>query len=200
MTQSCSHQPLARPPSTRLVLSKWQHIMTHDPRDELWNSVFETYYDSYFQEIVADNLINRWLKFDDITKVLVAVTASGSAVAGWAAWNRPEYQGVWGAIAGLAALISIVHAALGVPNRLKDHGETKRLFSALRIDLTTFRHRMRIDPKFSLDEFSAEYFEFRQRFKDAIHSIIPDVARTKRVLSNSQVELDQLIGDTAPSS
>jgi hypothetical protein len=54
--------------------------MDFDPRDELWNAAFNTYYDAYYEEIAADKMISRWQILDELTKVLVALTASGSAM------------------------------------------------------------------------------------------------------------------------
>ena len=46
---------------------------------ELWKAVFETFYDASYNEAVADTLVSRWQVVDDLSKILVAVTASGSA-------------------------------------------------------------------------------------------------------------------------
>ena len=64
--------------------------MDTDPRDTLWTSAFDTYYDVYYEELVADEVNNRWQILDEVTKVLVALTASGSAISGWILWNEPN--------------------------------------------------------------------------------------------------------------
>lgn len=66
--------------------------MTLDQRDEIWTAAFYTYYDAYYEEICADRLTNRWQKLDEMTKVLVAFTASTSAVTGWALWTEPSSE------------------------------------------------------------------------------------------------------------
>ena len=115
--------------------------MAHDPRDELWNAIFETYYDALYNEILADKLIARWQIVDEFTKVIVALTASGSAIAGWSLWAQPGYQGLWECLAARAAVLSIVHASLSVAERLKDAGEIRRAFAGLRIDLDSCQQR-----------------------------------------------------------
>jgi len=87
--------------------------MTTDQRDEIWNAAFDTYYDAFYEELCADNLINRWQKLDEASKVLAALTASTSAVAGWVLWTEPHFKVVWSAIAAVAALLTILHASLG---------------------------------------------------------------------------------------
>jgi hypothetical protein len=109
--------------------------MAFDPRDELWEVTFETYYDAYYNEQLADYLINRWQRVDESTKVLSALTASGTAMSGWALWSQPSFHLLWALLAGVAALLTITHAALAVPGRLKDQAELKRRFASLRTDV-----------------------------------------------------------------
>lgn len=165
--------------------------MTHDPRDELWNAIFETLYDAYYNEIVADKLIGRWQLLDESTKLLVAITASGSAIAGWTLWAKPGFQSLWVCVAGAAAFLSISHAALSVADRLKDAGEIKRTFASLRIDLETCRHRMRINPEYSVEEFTQQLEEYRRRFGDSEQRIKNDILRTTRLKNRAQTELNR---------
>lgn len=142
--------------------------MSHDPRDTIWDKSFETYYEAYFFETLADRLIDRWKLTDEVTKVVVALTAAGSAVSGWALWQDPNLKLVWALLAGTATVISIVHAALGVPGKLKDWEDFKRAFVTLRVKLETYRHRMEIDPAFSVKDFTDEYAEMRKEFGELV--------------------------------
>lgn len=164
--------------------------MPIDPRDEIWKVTFETYYDAYYQELLSDRVIHRWQRFDEITKTLVAITASGSAISGWALWNDPEFKILWGGMAGFAALLGIIHTALHVPERLKDHGEIKRRSASLRADLETFRYRMRIDPDFPVDEFTREFVEYRKRFSNDLQLIKNDILLTMNLANKVQEQLN----------
>jgi len=42
--------------------------MSFDPRDQMWEVCFDTYYECYFEEMVADHLLYRWCLLDDINK------------------------------------------------------------------------------------------------------------------------------------
>src|SRR5947208_8688294 len=99
-----------------------------EAREELWKASYETCYDSLFEELTADSLITRWGSVDEVTKVLVMLTASSSAVSGWVLWSQPGYRAFWLLISGIAATLSIVHTALGVPGRIRMHAEDKRRF------------------------------------------------------------------------
>ena len=41
--------------------------MTFDPRDEIWNATYETFYFTYYNEILCDALVKMWQKTDDLT-------------------------------------------------------------------------------------------------------------------------------------
>ncbi len=164
--------------------------MPTDPRDELWVASFDTFYDSTYAEAIADNLIDRWQRVDEITRALVAITASTSAVAGWALWSKPEFHNSWLVISGIAALLAILHATLGVAGRIKDHAEDKRRFLSLSRDLETFRYEMRINPTFDIAEFSKRFLEFRKRYSDAAQLVKNDIAATHRLATATQLEVN----------
>ncbi len=169
--------------------------MEEDPREELWQVSFETYYDAYFQEMVADRLINRWQRLDEATRLLVALTASGSAVSGWALWTEPHFRVAWVILAGVAAVLSIGHSTLGVPARLKDLGELKRRFGALRTDLETFRYAMRVEPGFKVTEFSETFTDLRRRYSDSLQLLKNDLLETRGFDNTVQDDLNKQVAD-----
>jgi hypothetical protein len=169
--------------------------MALDPRDSLWDATFDTYYDAYYEEIAADALINRWQLLDEVAKVVVALTASGSAVAGWALWNDPAFRTFWVVLAGLGAILAIVHATLGVPGRLKTWGEIKRAFVTLRIDLETFRYRMEADPAFDVGTFQQQFEQYRKRYTEAMQQLQNDILLTSRLENAAQDDLNARVKD-----
>ncbi|MBI1814998.1 MAG: hypothetical protein HYR72_08480 [Deltaproteobacteria bacterium] len=162
-------------------------------RDELWLGAFETYYTAYFEELMAARLVTWWQRVDDVTKVLVALTASGSAVAGWSLWNQEYYKNFWVAAAGIAAVLSIVHAALGVPAKLKDHTGIQRRFASLRTDLETFRYRMRISPSFPVKDFTEMFATFRKRLGDEVQLLQTDLLSTDGLQERVQDRLNVIL-------
>jgi hypothetical protein len=169
--------------------------MVVDSRDQIWAVTFETYYDSYFQELLHEQLTRKWLKLDQFTRVFVALTASGSAVSGWALWADPDFKPIWTCLAGLAALLTIVHATLGVPERLRDYGENKRRWSGLRADIETFRYKMEIDPNFSIESFTAEFSTYRKRYTEIIQLLKDDILSTTGTEEMAQDRLDGILKD-----
>lgn len=164
--------------------------MSTDPRDALWDATFRAYYDVYYSEIVATKLIARWQIVDDTTKVLVAVTASTSAVAGWALWQQPEFKTAWTLIAGLGALLSLTNAALSVPRRLKDWMETGSHFLSLRIDLETLREKMRLNSQFDTELLTEELLACRKRYAEGKAREPHDFLLTSGLANQAQRELN----------
>lgn len=167
--------------------------MAFDSRDQLWEATFDTYYDAYYAELLADALIRRWQWVDDINRVIVAVTASGSAIAGWTLWNTNYGKTVWGIFAGFAAVLSIIHAALRVPERLKGIGELQGNNTALRSDLETYRYLMKINPNFPIDEFTRKFEEYRNRLASGVK--MNDILLTLGLKMKVKGELNSLLKD-----
>ena len=165
-----------------------------DQREQIWVASFETYYDSYFEELVADALINRLGRLDDITKVLVALTASGSAVSGWALWGVPGWKLAWVACSGFAALLSIIHTALSIPDRIKAHADDKRRFAQIRTSLETFRYRLRVE-QFDRDLFNKEFVDLHKAYGDGIGLLKSDTFRTRHFQVVVQQHLNQQLRD-----
>jgi hypothetical protein len=172
--------------------------MAVDPRDELWKAVYDTWYLAAYNEQIAEALVARWQRVDDWTKVLTAITASGSAIAGWALWNEAGFKTLWVVIAGIGAVASIVGSALGTPSRLKDWGDSKREFTVLKLDLETFQYEMRINPEFDIEAFTKRFNDYRARLADAICRIKNDILSTSRFAINCQTALDERLKLRAP--
>ena len=56
-------------------------------RDQLWRASVETFYKVYYAESLTTSLIKSWQRWDEIAKCAVAITATTSAVSGWALWS-----------------------------------------------------------------------------------------------------------------
>jgi len=167
--------------------------MEYDSRDFLWNATFKVLYYSYYEELLAENLIKKWGILDCISKVLIAFTSTGSAIAGWALWQSEGFKSLWFIIAGLAAIFSILHSTLGVSNKLKEFGDRRRYFSSLRIELETFRHFMEIFPNFDLNKYSDKYENYRKLYSAGISNSPDDFLRTKKLETLVQDQLNYKI-------
>lgn len=163
------------------------------PLDRLFKETFATYYDAHFYEIEAEMLAQKWQRVDEVVKVIVAVTASGSAVASWAIWQQPGLGLLWAILSGVAALAAIVHATLGVPGRLKEWIEIRGFFLVLRNDLQILRLRMRSSPNLPIETIQADYEALRKRFAEGEAKMKSDILLGDRLRLAAQQQLDDLI-------
>jgi len=142
-------------------------------------ALWDTFYDSYFQELLATRLSARWQLIDTLTAFLVAATAAGSTAAGWALWSDPNWKAIWATIAGVASVSSIAHRVLAVPSKVKKWEDLRHAFSELRTKLDTLRmsRAMQDDPSPFVDGFSM----LRERYERVTGDAPTDVAFTDRV-------------------
>jgi hypothetical protein len=138
--------------------------MAVDIRDKLWEAAFRVYYDVYYSEMLANKLVTRWQLVDEVTRVLVAITASTSAVSGWALWEKPNFKTIWALIAGFSAVLALVHTALSVPRKLKDWIDVGSQFLKLRLEFESLRDQMRSDAKFDINTTKAGIEGYRHRY------------------------------------
>jgi len=156
-----------------------------------WKPGFDTLYDTCFQELASEALMGRWQKIDIVTSLLVALTASGSAVAGWALWSAQGAKLVWAMLAGVASLASIAHSVMGVPGRVREQEELRRLFSELRVDCETFQQQLRVG--LEMAEARAKYDKLRERLTQCTGRTRPDLALTTRLRKKVQERLNAML-------
>lgn len=160
-------------------------------KDSYWQSTFDTLYDVWYQELASESLLVRWERIDTITAFLAAITASGSAVAGWALWTQPSWKFVWVVLAGIVGVVVIIHGVLRIPSRVKAQGELHKLFLQLRVDIQTFRQQLETGLK--ADEAQERFSELRNRLSQCINLTHPDIAYTTGFRKNIQKELDDVL-------
>lgn len=159
--------------------------------DAYWKPSFDTLYEAYYQELASEALVRRWQSIETVTGILVALTASGSALAGWPLWNIGWGKWLWTAIAGLAALAAIAHREMAVSTRVKEQEELRRLFSSVRFHLETFRQDLVI----GLDAARAKnrYDELTKRLSEAISQTKPDIGFTAGLRLRVQESLNKTL-------
>ncbi len=165
-------------------------IMSTDLRDLVWSSTHYLWYDSKYNTELASRMVDRLKLIDDVTKVLVALTATGSAVAGWRVWQSGGLAFVWAMLAGAAAVLSIVHSSLGIPARLKDWLETKNAFLGLRVSALALRATMEHHPDFDPDAAERALESLRLKFGEYEAKIPSDFFATSGLKLTCQNSVD----------
>lgn len=164
--------------------------MTPSPSPR-WPVRYKTFYDAYYQEILAAAVIERWQRIDLMTNLLVALTASGSAFSGLALWNTPAGKPLWGVFATTATLASIFHGVARVAVHLQQQGEARRDFSLLRGNLQNVLYKMTAEGDSA--ELENAFEALRSKFVDLTSKLEPDLASTPLLRRKVQADLDQLL-------
>jgi hypothetical protein len=167
--------------------------MGFNQRDEIWNATWKSYYETYFQEILSEKLVFRWQRFDELSKVIIALTASGSALSGWALWNQADFKVVWAMLAGIGAILAVFHKSLEVSHKISDWVSSRSQFCLLRFDYEILLNKMRFDPDFSVEECSEDLDDLLRRFAESYQKIKVDAFLTGRLRNKAQDELDTFI-------
>jgi hypothetical protein len=137
-----------------------------DPRDQIWKAVYLVWYANRYNQDLAAKMVDRLKNLDDGVKVLVALTASGSAVAAWPLWSSGPFRVWWLILASTAAVLSIAHGSLAVPARLKEWLEVKRDFLQLGVELDTLRDHMQVSTEFDVQSVMERLESARARFAE----------------------------------
>jgi hypothetical protein len=167
--------------------------MDYDPRDEVWNATWKAYYETYYQELLAEKIVLRWQRFDEFSKVLIALTASTSALSGWSLWNQPNFKILWALFAAIGAILAIIHKSFDVSHKLSEWGSSRSQFCIIRIDFETVQNKMRFEPEFLVEDISMELSLLRKRYGDAYQNTKVDIFLTERFKEKAQNELNTLI-------
>ena len=162
--------------------------MSNSVFQKYWESSFKEFYQVFYQELVSEAMSLRWQRMDMPVAILVAVTACGSAVAGWSLWSSDFGRYIWVIIAGIASLSSIIHGVLQVPGKVKEQEKLRREFLNLRLDYDIFLRQIN-----NLNEKEAETRSAKllERFKKCMSETQKDVAFTPKLRTRVQAELNQ---------
>lgn len=166
-----------------------------DPRDVLWEEAFRIYYDTYFEQLICERLLSKWSVVDLVSRLLVAVTASGSAITAWAVWTLAGFSWVWAALAGISALLSVVHSVLNVPSRLKELTESRTAYLLARADAERMRLSMRLDPQFNVTTLAEDLSRLRRTYNEADAKQGFDVFRTRGLEVEAQKEVNAIMAN-----
>jgi hypothetical protein len=148
--------------------------MGNDPRDEIWGINWKQYYEAFYQEVFAEKIGLTWQRVDEISKVIIALTVSGSAISGWALWNDPQYKMIWTILAGIGALLSITNKSFDISKRVVNWTNTKNGFFKLRIKHEMLMNKMKINTEFNIEEMELEIEKNQTDYAKTYESIPND--------------------------
>ncbi len=153
------------------------HAQVESAEQALWASAWTTQWKAYYQVCEGELLIARWKMIHLAISLLIAVTASGSAVAGFALWNRPGWSYLWALLVLLASLAAIVSSTIGVPDRLREQEQSHREFTKVYVGLEGLLMDYRM--KKPLADMQSQFAELRKQYALAMaNQVISDYVLT----------------------
>jgi hypothetical protein len=133
----------------------------------IWNELYDRYYEAYFEELRGERLISIWKPLDVGCRVLLATTAAGSAVSGWALWQMEGFKTLWTIIAGFVAFVAIAYSVVGVSERYREVSVQHAEFRNLRIRLEDLRTKMTILQYDSFSIYKHEFSKLLEAYSEA---------------------------------
>jgi len=167
--------------------------MSVDPRDEIWQINWKQYYITYYQEVFAEKIGLAWQRVDEISKLIIALTVSGSAISGWALWNDPRYKIIWTILAGIGAILAITNKSFDISKRVVNWTNTKNGFFKIRIKQEMLMDKMRIYPEFSINEMESELEKIKADYAKTYESIPNDSFINGILKRSAQNNIDALL-------
>lgn len=162
--------------------------MAHNQR---WNARYVAFYDAYYQELLAALVIERWQRIDLFISLLVAITASGSAISGAAWWSLTPWKWAWTTLAAIASLGAIFHTTARVGLHLQRQAECRRDFSLLRSKLQLILFRMTSDG--DSEALESEFVDLNGKLAESTAKLEPDIAATLSLREQAQDNLEVVL-------
>jgi len=163
--------------------------MPPDPRDAIWHETQVLLYNVRYAEQVQEALLVRWTWADSVTKIAVAISSAGSALAGLVFWKNTDYTFLWPLFTSASALLAILSKQLSVAENLKDHATSAAELSTLIIDIGTLIVRMKVNTEFAAAEFEKELLAFRGEYRKQSSKLKYDLLLTERLRKQVQEKL-----------
>lgn len=167
--------------------------MVTDPRDAIWNEAHDLLYRTSYAEILKTALLERWVWLDSITKIAVAMSSGGAALAGLVFWKNSDYTFLWPMFTSASALLAIISKQLSVTEKLKTHTASVTELSALAVDIGSLIVRMKINANFPISEFERKLLGFRSKYREQVSHFPPDPLLTKTLRVQAQEAVNATI-------
>jgi hypothetical protein len=155
--------------------------MDIDSRDTLWKEAHELRFYTGYAEHIEHSLSLRWSWLDSISKIAVAATSTGSALACLALWRDPHFAFLWPMLTTISALLAIISKHLEVADKIRNHTACAIELNALSVDIGTLIVRMKVNPDFSVADYEKKLIALRERYKGEARKFSRDILLTKRL-------------------
>ena len=170
--------------------------MALDPRDAIWNETYDLQYNAGFTEEIEKALLVRWVWFDSITRIAVAISSAGAALAGLVFWKNADYTYLWPLFTSASTLLAIISQQLHVVDKVKRHTAAATEMGSIAFDSGTLIVRMKVNPQFPIADFEKKLLVLRGRYSLEMKRVQHDLLLTKGVQNRTQAKVDKATATT----
>jgi hypothetical protein len=145
-------------------------------------------YNAYMQEAISDALLDFWSRFEAISAFLIAVTATGSTIAGWAVWQTQRGIVIWGVFSGTASILALISGTFQIPGRVKTQNELSSAFRDIGIRAEDLFDTIR---GLTVQEIEKQLAVLEREYRDALKRTQRDIIMTRRWRARLQKLLNE---------
>ncbi|MBV9084061.1 MAG: hypothetical protein JOZ62_15400 [Acidobacteriaceae bacterium] len=153
----------------------------------LHKAIFPLVYDSYMQELISEELLNFWSRIDAVSSVLVALTSSGSTVAGLAFWKTGTGGALWIVFSLTATVLAVVSTVLQIPSRIKTQTDLSVAFRDIELQAERFYEGL---DTADLTKAEEVYRSLDHEFREVLRKAPNDLIMTEKWRENIQTRLN----------
>jgi hypothetical protein len=179
---------------TYIRIFEREPAMPIDPRDAIWNEANDLLYRATYAEALKTALLARWIWLDSISKVAVAISSGGAALAGLVFWKNSDYTFLWPMFTSASALLAILSRQLDVAEKLKAHATSTVSLAMLAVDIGSLIVRMKINSGFPVAEFEKKVLGFRGRYGMEVSKFPFDLLLTDKLRVKVQAAVTRALG------
>ena len=159
-------------------------------RSKYWRDAFFFFTQAYYYELLASLLSRRWEKWGSWISFVIAITASGSAISGWAVWHQNRLGTIaWAVFVGMASLLSIAQDKLNVQAHINKQRLLRKRFAQIRGALQILLSD--IESGQDLARIEAVFKTQREKYFDLTASVDSDMFET--LFTRRRAKADQVI-------
>jgi len=171
--------------------------MSIDPRDAIWNEIHDLLYRATYARDLKAAMLVRWVWLDSITKIAVAISSGGAALAGLVFWKNSDYTFLWPMFTSASALLAIISKQLSVAEKLQAHATSAGSLSVLTVDIGSLIARMKINPNFPIAEFEKKLLSFRGKYGIEVSKFPYDLLLTQALRVRTQIAVNRALDSQA---
>lgn len=165
--------------------------MTIDSRDVIWDEAQDLLYHVSYAEALITALLARWIWLDTITKIVVAISSGGAALAGLVFWKNSDYTFLWPMFTSASTLLAIISSQLDVAEKLKRHSTSRAELSTLTTESSALILRMKINDSFPVADFEESLLDLRRKYGLETGKFLHDLLLTRKLRNDAQVITNQ---------